>query len=129
MPELSTATPVGSFRLSALVPMHPVEDAKLPHWPKTRSAIVSVLSGVLYSSVRLFTSSATKRLPELSTAMPIGTQMLLALFPPRLHLFDVKLPLWPKTVSAAVSPAPVSPLLALSGVLYSNTRELVKSAT
>jgi hypothetical protein len=38
-------------------------------------------------------------------------------------------PPWPKTVSAVTSPAPLSPLLALSGVLYSSTRWVLISAT
>src|SRR5579859_6087009 len=53
------------FRLQKLV-------VKLPAWPKTRSAVVSLVKGVLYSRTRLLVVSATQRLPWLSTATPRG---------------------------------------------------------
>jgi len=70
-------------------------------------------------------------LPALSAATLAGwhklsgpTPLTSPLVVPRLHPVVVKLPLWPNTKSALVSPASASPLLGLSGVLYSSTRPL-----
>ena len=95
-------------------------DVKLPHVPKTVSAVVSVVSGVLYSSTRLLVPSFTYTLPRLSTATAVGPSRLLALSPPLLAFLVMKLPAWPKTVSA---------VSLVSGVLYSSTRLLLLSAT
>jgi hypothetical protein len=67
-------------------------------------------------------------LPEESKANPLGEHRVLA-FAATAHPVEVKLPAWPKTTSAIVSPAPVSPLPGLSGVSYSSTRLLPESAT
>src|SRR5260370_1173289 len=56
-PAASTATPRAPHRLLALMPPRLQSvDAKLPPWPNTRSATVSAVKGVLYSSTRLLKS-------------------------------------------------------------------------
>jgi hypothetical protein len=82
---------------------------------------VSVVSGLLYSSTRLFWLSAMYKSPLESNATPIGSHRLPPDKPPLLQLSEVKLPACPKTRSATV--------LVVSGVLYSSTRLLLKSAT
>src|ERR1700683_5211347 len=99
---MSTASPLGLSRLLALIPVH-ADDVKLPQVPKTRSAMVPAVRGVLYSSTRWLRSSATQRWPDPSALSPEGEHMLLALPPPLLHFFAVKLPFCPKTKSAIVS--------------------------
>src|SRR5271170_5807166 len=79
----STA-PLGAMPLPAVPPQTPL--VKLPFWPKTTSAVTSLLlpgspgelsppaSGSRYSSVRLLLVSDTNRLPDPSTAIPLGLQ-------------------------------------------------------
>src|SRR5216683_3718553 len=70
---------------------------KLSSWPNTESAVVSPLPattvavrGVLYSSSRLLSKSATYRLLLLSSVTPTGWQRLAALNPPKLQLLSIK---------------------------------------
>ena len=60
LPLASTANPSGLHKLLALKPplLQP-EEVKLLPCPNTKSALVSVVSGVLYSRTRLLKSSAT----------------------------------------------------------------------
>ena len=83
-----------------------------------------------YFSTRLFSESATNRLPECSTATPSGAHKspaLLASMPlesilmSKLHTFEVKSPPCPKTMSAVGS--------VVSGALYTSTLWLLVSAT
>src|SRR6266446_10589567 len=84
---------------------------KLPQVPNTTLAVVFVC-GLLYSSTREGSLSATNRFPLASTATPCGLHKLSALTEPQ--LFEVKLPFCPKTRSAVVSVE--------RGVVYSSTR-------
>src|SRR5262249_27362978 len=81
-PRPSSARPLGGGRLSA-------GGARLlkglvlkPGWPKTWSALRSVISGASYSSTRLLAESATYKLPATSSATLYGEYRLLALRPP-----------------------------------------------
>src|SRR5581483_815268 len=86
--------------------------------------------------MRLLLESLTKRLPAVSSASAAGPHRLSGPIPltspaicPLLQALVVKLRFCPNTSSASVSPAPLSPLVELSGVLYSSTRLLPVSAT
>jgi hypothetical protein len=94
----STPRLLGPHMLSALRPplLHK-SDAKLPPWPNTRSATVSVFSGSSNSNTRLLLKSATYKLPAASSVSPSAKQRLLAPTPPRLHVLDAKLPPCPST--------------------------------
>ena len=70
---------------------------KLSPWPKTVSAVVFVVRGLLYSSTRLLKESAIYTFRELSTATPDGVHRPLAPIPPRLQVFVLNRPPWPKT--------------------------------
>src|SRR5258708_39654099 len=88
-------------------------------WPRTWSA-VALLRGVVYSSPRLFSQSATYRRPSASSATPVGPFKLAGPRPPWLAEWVVKLPPWPKTRLAVVL---------VRGVSYSSTRLLPLSVT
>src|SRR5260221_6854454 len=120
--ELSSATPHVLHKLVVVGPA-PLLHSPLVKlvWPKTLSAVVLVVSGVLYLSSRLFWLSETKTFPAESTATPSGPHRLSAVIPPLLHVPVVKLPSCPNTLSAT------PPLT--NGVLNSSTRLLPLSAT
>ena len=73
---MSTLTPLGLQRLLAPGGKLQTVLVKLG-WPNTRSATVSVVNGVLYSSTRLFSKSAIYTLPEASTATLTGLHRVL----------------------------------------------------
>src|SRR5271169_2570306 len=82
------------------------------------------------SSTRLLPVSLIYTLSDPSTATPRGPLRLVPLIPPLLLALTVKaVPLapCPNTMSAVMSPLPAV-ALAVSGVMYSNTRLLLKSA-
>src|SRR5437867_697156 len=105
------------------VPRLQVFEVKLPPCPNTRSATVSVVRGLSYSSTRLLSPSATRSVERRVGATPCGEQRLLALMMkvPRLQVFEVKLPPCPNTRPATAS--------VVRGLSYSSTRLLLESAT
>jgi len=140
--DASSATPLGLHKLSGPTPLASppaapslhATVAKLPFWPKARSAVVSPAEpgvpgvpppparGSSYSSTRLLPPSATKTLPSGSTATPAGESSPSA--PPPLAT-AVKLPPCPNTL-AALCPALIP---ALKGAANSSTRLSTVSAT
>jgi hypothetical protein len=100
-PRLSSATPCGehSVAASGALPskLH-FDPFKSSAWPKTRTGVVLLVAGSLYSSTRLLPQSTMYRLPDGSTPTPRGSTRPVVPPPPP---FAVKL-LWPKTVFARV---------------------------
>src|SRR5262249_15292825 len=102
---------------------------KLSNWPKTSSALVSpdpgvpvATNGELYSSARLLPVSATYKLPELSTATPLGFERLKALMPPLLAAVE-------KESGCPITRSAGLPLVRALMLAHPSTRLLAVSAT
>jgi hypothetical protein len=100
-PRPSAATPCGehSVAASGALPskLH-LDPLRSSAWPKTRTGVVLLVAGALYSSTRLLPQSTMYRLPDGSTVTPRGSPRPVVPPPPP---FAVKL-LWPNTVLAVV---------------------------